>query len=229
MAIKPIKRENISEQVYEQLKHQLLIGEWKPGEKIPSENELSAAFGVSRVTVRHALQKLTVLGLIETRLGEGSFVKEVNPGVYMKAMVPLVYLGKDAVNEVMEFRSIIEVGTAEIAAKKMTYKEVRKLENNLIKMEENRNDLVKYVDYDLAFHSEIAAVTGNSLIIQMYDILKDILRVTIQNITEENGVDIGLKYHRLLLESMKNNDAQRAKDTMRAHVEEALASFNKNA
>ena len=128
MPIQPINRQFVSEQVYEQLKHQLLTGEWKPGDKIPSENELAAAFGVSRVTVRHALQKLTALGLIETRVGEGAFVKEIKPGIYMNNMYPLVYLGKDSVVEVMEFRTIIEVGAAGMAAERITDKDIEKLE-----------------------------------------------------------------------------------------------------
>ena len=75
--VKPIKRVSVGEQVFTQLKELLVQGEWKPGEKLPSENELAAQFGVSRITVRQALQKLGALGLVETRLGEGSFVKQL--------------------------------------------------------------------------------------------------------------------------------------------------------
>jgi len=83
MAIRKIKRQSVSDQVFEQLKEQLLMNEWRRGEKLPSENELATSFDVSRVTVRHALQKLTALGLIETKLGEGSFVRDVAPGISM--------------------------------------------------------------------------------------------------------------------------------------------------
>ena len=58
--------------MFDQLREQILSGGWKPGDKLPSENELAAQFGVSRVTVRNALQRLSGLGLLETRFGEGS-------------------------------------------------------------------------------------------------------------------------------------------------------------
>lgn len=226
MAIRPIKRKNISEQVYEQLKHQLLVGEWKPGDKIPSENELASSFEVSRVTVRQALQKLTTLGLIETKLGEGAFVKEITPGIYMNNMFPVVYLGRDSVVEVMEFRAIIEVGAAGMAAERITDKNIEKLEDYYKKMQENADNIEKYVDYDLSFHSQLAEVTRNSLVIQMYCILQDILRMTIQNITEKNGVEIGLKFHKILIDCMKEHDVEKAKETMYTHVQEALKNFN---
>ena len=63
MGIKPIQRVHVGEQVFEQLKKLLIQGEWKQGEKIPSENELADMFGVSRITIRQALQKLSTLGL----------------------------------------------------------------------------------------------------------------------------------------------------------------------
>ena len=211
MPIKPIKRQSVSEQVYEQLKHQLLIGEWKPGDKIPSENELAAAFGVSRVTVRQALQKLTTLGLIETKLGEGAFVKEITPGVYMNNMFPVVYLGRDSVVEVMEFRTIIEVGAAALAAERIKDEDIKKLEQYYKKMQANKDNIEKYVEYDLSFHSQLAAATGNSLIIQMYCILQDILRMTIKNITEKNGVELGLKFHNMLIDSMKEHNVEKAR------------------
>jgi len=203
----------------------LLTGEWKPGDKIPSENELAAAFGVSRVTVRHALQKLTALGLIETRVGEGAFVKEIKPGIYMNNMYPLVYLGKDSVVEVMEFRTIIEVGAAGMAAERITDKDIEKLEYLYSKMKENSENINKYVDYDLSFHSQIAAATGNSLIVQVYYILQDILKMTIRNITEKSGVAIGLKFHKMLVDCMKDHDVDRAREIMYEHVQEALKDY----
>ncbi|HOQ38198.1 MAG TPA: FadR/GntR family transcriptional regulator [Defluviitaleaceae bacterium] len=228
MPIKPIKRQSVSEQVYEQLKHQLLIGEWKPGDKIPSENELAAAFGVSRVTVRQALQKLTTLGLIETKLGEGAFVKEITPGVYMNNMFPVVYLGRDSVVEVMEFRTIIEVGAAALAAERIKDEDIKKLEQYYKKMQANKDNIEKYVEYDLSFHSQLAAATGNSLIIQMYCILQDILRMTIKNITEKNGVELGLKFHNMLIDSMKEHNVEKAREIMFEHVQEALINFKKD-
>ena len=64
MEIKPIRRTSISDQVCMQIKQLILDKDWKPGEKIPSETELAELFGVSRVSVREALLKLSAIGLL---------------------------------------------------------------------------------------------------------------------------------------------------------------------
>ena len=73
-----LKKQDIKEQVFQQLLSKIQSGEWKPGEKLPSENELTKAMGVSRITVREAIQKLVAINLVETYQGKGSFVKNVN-------------------------------------------------------------------------------------------------------------------------------------------------------
>ncbi len=79
---------NVSVTVY----HTLGGRSWKPGQKLPSENELAAQFGVSRVTVRNALQRLSGLGLLETRFGEGSFIRGPGSGAALNQLVPMLYL-----------------------------------------------------------------------------------------------------------------------------------------
>ena len=76
MKATPVKRISISEQIAQQIKEQIISGELKPGDKLPSENELCKMYQVSRTSVRQALANLSSLDLIETRFGDGSHVKE---------------------------------------------------------------------------------------------------------------------------------------------------------
>ena len=71
-----IRKVSASEQVCEAIQAQISSGVWKVGDKLPSESELAAKFGVNRLTVRMALQKLNALGIVETRTGSGTFVIE---------------------------------------------------------------------------------------------------------------------------------------------------------
>lgn len=229
MALHAIKRTNISEQVFNQMKQQLLEGAWVAGQKLPSENELAEAFGVSRITVRQALQKLTVLGLTETRLGEGSFVKEFTPGTYMNAMIPAMYLSSSSVEEVLEFRLITEVETAGIAAMKATEQDIQKLSRSLKRMEASRDDINRYTQEDFRFHMILAETTGNSLVVRLMELLTDILEATIQNVTKTIGDEIGLKYHRLILDAVINHDYEKAKSAMHDHVEITMKSFHKSS
>lgn len=226
MQIHPIKKVNISDQVYEQLREQLINGVWKQGDKIPSENELVALFNVSRVTVRQALSKLITLGLLETKLGEGTYVKEINPGVYMKEMIPYIILNKESIREVLEFRLVIETETAGMAANRITDKDIARLERCLERMNNFKDQLDNYVYEDLHFHMIIAKSTKNSLIIQVNNIVREIIRGTIKNVTEEIGSEVGLKYHKLLIDSFKLRDAEMAKNMMREHLQQAVEKYN---
>ncbi len=89
MGIVKIKKANIGDQVFTQLKDQIINGEWRPGDRIPSEAQLIQLFGVSRGTVRQAVQKLAGEGLIVTRHGEGSFVQGTGLNNYFQTVAPI--------------------------------------------------------------------------------------------------------------------------------------------
>lgn len=225
MNIKPIKKENISDQVFEQLRNNIIDGIWKQGDKLPSENDLVEAFGVSRITIRQALSKLTTLGLIETRTGEGSFVTELKPGIFMNNMIPYIYLNQESLEELLEFRYVIEVETAGIAANKITDEDIERLEKSLKRMESNVDDLSKYVEEDLHFHMIIANSSKNSLIIQIHNIVRSIIKRSIKNLTENIGVENGLKYHKQIIEALKERDEVMVKNIMREHLYQAYNAY----
>ena len=76
MAIQAIERKKVSDEVFEQIKGMIVSGNWKPGDKLPSEKELTELFGVSRVTIREALKKLASYNIIETSQGRGELYPE---------------------------------------------------------------------------------------------------------------------------------------------------------
>ena len=84
-----ISRISVVDQVSEAIKQKVLDEVWKPGDKIPSESELADYFSVNRLSVRMALQKLSTLGLIETRVGEGSFVTDFSLQPYFSEIAAL--------------------------------------------------------------------------------------------------------------------------------------------
>jgi len=227
MRIAPIVKTKISDQVFEQMKQQMLRGEWKPGEKLPSENQLAEAFGVSRVTIRHALQKLTVLGLIETTLGEGSFVKEAQLGVFINPMIPMAYLKERNTLEVLDFRYLIEIETTGLAVQRATEKDIRILKDLLNEMETQKGNWRSFADADLRFHMQIGIITGNSLIIGIYNILKDILSVTMEDIVKDLGSKLGLHYHKRLIKAFEEHDSEQAKMIMREHMESTKETYKK--
>lgn len=227
MTILPVKKTNMSEAVFERLKKQLLSGEWKPGDKLPSEHELAEALGVSRITVRHAMQRLVTLGLIETKSGEGSFVKEVTPGIYMNGIIPLSYLGENSTLEVLEFRYVIESESAGLATERATKEDIKELKEIVKEMKVSKEDIQQFAEADLRFHFKIAQITHNSLIVKTYEILNEVLENAMNDIVKELGSEIGIYYHTRLIEAIANHNNEQAKNIMREHVNKTIETYKK--
>ncbi len=228
MPIKKVVHQSIGEQVFEQLKEQIFNNEWRSGEKIPSENDLAVSFGVSRITVRQALQKLMALGLIETRLGEGSFIKEAVPGINMNPLIPMAYLNENPLMELLEYRKVLEGNVAELATQKASEEELAKLEEAYLLMEQVKDDLQMFSKMDLNFHLLLANMTKNSLIIQTFHIFNDVLNRAFTQIVSKRGNSAGIYYHQLLLEAVKSRNSREAKRIMDEHMQDLYNSFQTN-
>ena len=227
MSLSPVKRESISEQVFEQIKQMIIDRELYPGEKLPSETELGNILGVSRVTVRQALQKLAVLGLVETRLGEGTFVCEANIATHVKnSLVPDIYLTPHSTEEVLDFRCAIEVETAGLAARRATPEDIEQLKALMARQLNVETRTPKsFADDDIAFHMTIAKSTGNSLIIATYELLNDILSSAMMHTVRSLGMEIGIPYHRKLVQAIEAHDEHSAIVTMKEHMNTTREHF----
>lgn len=228
MGIKPIRKVQVGEQVFKQLKELLIEGEWKQGDKLPSENELADLFGVSRITVRQALQKLVALGLLETRLGEGSFVKKVEVENSLNELIPTMYLEDHSMFTVFEFREIIDTESARLAAMRATDEDIKVLEDILGSMVDAKEkaDLKAFAKADLDFHVQIGKMTMNPLIIKTNSILQDILMISMTEVVERLGCEAGLYYHNKMLDAIRRHDAVLAMDLMREHIGKNVEYFD---
>ena len=195
----PIRRESVADLVYEQIMEQIFKGEWVPGSKIPSENELSKRLGVSRISIREAFQRLVSLGILETRQGDGTYVKEFTPGVYMNPLIPLCVLDPVDLMEVMEYRKITEIETIGLAAERATEADIDDLEEIYAKMEASRGDIKELV--------------------------KNILSLSMSDIVSSLGSDMGLYYHKQLIDTIISRDREVAKKTMEEHIDRTIEAL----
>ena len=225
MDFKPIKRTSISEQIFEQLKEKIISGEIRTGDKLPSENELCKIYGVSRTTIRQALLSLSGLDLIETRFGEGSFVKRINQGVALNALIPHSFLSEKSIVEIIEFRRLIEPNATHLACEKATDDDIRNLEVIYNLMVKNQNNLEEFSKLDYDFHIEIAKISKNSYVIKIYEIIKDILLNAFSDIVMKRGNEAGLKYHKLILDAFINKNPLDAQKYMQQHMEDLFDSY----
>jgi len=225
MTFKPIKKSYVSNQVYEQIKQAVINGEWAPGTKIPSENELAKMFSVSRISIREALHKLVTLGILETKHGEGTYVMELKSALIMNSLIPMLVLDKTDMLQILEFRRIMEVESARLAALRADEAGIEKLQTLLNSMHTSRDNLSRHSNDDLSFHFQIAQMTQNSVIIKVNFILKDILASVLQEIVSALGYSRGIYYHEKLFNAIKSHDSQLAKSIMEEHINNTISSM----
>lgn len=176
-----IKRISASEQVCSRIKDCIRSEEWAIGEKIPSESDLAAMFGVNRLTVRMALQKLNTLGIVETRVGEGTFVKDFDFHNYIQE-VSEFYIKPEMLDDVCDFRKLIEIECARLAMEKATPEEMEtlaQLERKyrqaalLAKDSSSEEDFQQMVEADLEFHAQICRMSHNSLYLYAFTVARE--------------------------------------------------------
>lgn len=228
--LQKIKMESLRSQVYMQLKSQLMQGVWKTGEKLPSESELCASLGVSRVTVRAAIQQLEILGLVETRHGGGNFVKEFSPVSALDALHPLIQINENRdIITVLEYRKIIEKGTIGLIAPKITAADIEELEElyQLTVSLADSNEPKKQAEADHRFHYQLARIANNPIITKVYEIINVILSAAMVEIVQLLGTEMALRYHRQLIDVLKTGDKASCESMMEAHIEETIQKIRK--
>jgi GntR family transcriptional repressor for pyruvate dehydrogenase complex len=227
--IKKVKSESLRAQVYAQLKEQLMRGTWKEGEKLPYEHELCTMFGVSRITVRAAIQQLSILGLVETRQGGGTFVKSYSMADQIDAVHPMIGPQKHQdLLTILEYRKIVEKGTLGLAKEKITPEDLESLENLYEKMKQATDDFVEFSKADIAFHYEIGKISRNPIIIKVYALIYEMLSVAMEDIVRTLGTRDGLKYHREIIDALKNGCKTDCEAIMDEHIAVTIKRVREN-
>jgi GntR family transcriptional regulator, transcriptional repressor for pyruvate dehydrogenase complex len=226
--IKTIKTEKIHTQVYEQLRAILLEGHWRAGEKIPSETELCRLMGVSRISVRTAINSLIAQGFLMSRQGDGTFVVDVSVDMNMNMLVPIIGLDKRNIIEVLEFRKIVEVGIVPLVFKNLTAEDVQWLQRNVEELEGTaEGEIAKISELDLGFHRKLCQISGNSLVIKVNRILSELFRTSMENVVIALGNQTGRKYHRRIVDIIAVGDQAGTAEILREHIQNTIDNIIK--
>lgn len=223
--LKRIKTESLRSRVYVQLKSELMQGRWKIGERLPSENEFCRSLGVSRVTVRAAIQQLEILGLVETRHGGGTFVRDFSTIDAMDTLHPMIQVRENRdIIAVLEYRKVVEKGTIGLVVPKLTDRDIKYLEktHSLMVKYDRTGEREKHASADQAFHYRLAQIAQNPIILKVYELIKVIMSTAMIDIVGLLGTEIGLRYHRLLIDALKKRDKALCESLMEAHIEETI-------
>ncbi len=235
MPLKKVKQKTVVDQVMDQIKELIASGEYKPGDKIPTEMELAKDFGLGRSSIREAIKIFNYLGVLESRAAIGTIVRERSQ-ISTEALTWSLLLGEDEFEEMIDLRGAIELRcmcklAAEIEKGTDDAKElINSLEDIVEKMKNAsaRKDYVKISDLDLNFHLLIIDSTGNELFTSLYETLKAFLieEVETTNRNYQDTDDIW-KEHRMLLDALKTGDKVVILNEYDNHLKNILLHLNK--
>ncbi|TDK24548.1 FadR family transcriptional regulator [Arthrobacter crusticola] len=213
------------------LERLILEGELKPGDRLPTEQELGQLFGVSRVSIRQALHQLDARGLIDRKPGRGTIVRSAasRGGQAGTALTTLLSSaangtanGTTELARIMELRAIIEPPIAALAAERLTQGDAEQL-RGLVEEMERETDLERYAELDRIFHQAISQYTHNPLLAQLTDLIATEIapsrRRSVQSPERRAASSLA---HRRIFEALAEHDALRAETEARAHVESVL-------
>ena len=200
-------------------------GAWRVGERIPSENELCALLGVSRVSVRSAIRQMAALGVVESIHGKGTYLRSTDLSAFGEAHTRMADVPDDARSEmrqILEFRLFLEPPVCEAAANRIPKEDVERLEELLGNMREAIGQRGAFVAADMAFHLTIAKSVGNPILDKT---LSDLLAQKMEAHARLNravGYYGGMYYHALILDALRRHDAKHAGALMEEHLRHSL-------
>jgi len=234
MRIRPLASESkLSRQLFEQLAEQIKSGRLSPGERLPTEQELTKAARVSRTVVREAVAALRAEGLVITRQGVGAFVS-ADPQRAPFRIEPERLQSIDDVLNVMELRLGVEIESAGLAAERASKADVKAIGAALNAIEAAVKEDRSAVDEDLGFHRAIAQATGNPEFVRFLQFIGRHLipRRTVSGLPERMGgrqayLALIQEEHRRIYDAIAAADPKAAREAMRRHLTRSLDRYRK--
>jgi GntR family transcriptional repressor for pyruvate dehydrogenase complex len=215
----PVEHITVSEKIAEQIIELVTTGRLRPGDRLPSERDLMEQLHVSRSPIREALRSLSLVGLLETRPGDGTYVSERIHGALAVQLASPLMLGRPDVLEWREVREPLEEQAAGLAAARATPEGVARLEAILAQMSAAGNDPESSSEADIAFHEAIGALSRNVTLQQLlrlcHDVYRGFLRDRRVHFVVGKVPEAGL---REVVEAIKAGDAEAASRAMAAHL-----------
>lgn len=223
MNFQPIKPKKVSTQIAEQIRSSILAGEFAPGDKLPPERELAEMFGVSRPSVREALNVLASSGLVMSYQGGGTVVMSLVETTASNPLSELIRVQQDRALDVIEVRKSMESWTAWYAAQRALPDDIRRMDEIIAGMKHNLELKQPSEDLDANLHIIIARATHNIVWLHLMQSLFDAMKEFQQTVwravylTHEDH-ELLFEHHSTIVQAIKAKDPQAARDAMIHHL-----------
>lgn len=219
----PVKNQKVYEVVIEQIKEMIKTGKLKKGDKLPPERELVEELKVSRTSIREALRSLEILGLVESKHGDGNFIKKNFDDSLLEPLSLMFMLQESSPKDVLELRMVLETETAMLAAKRIGADELKDIKAIIDKFKATADEKLN-TELDVEFHHAIAQASKNLLLVNILSATSVLIDTFISDaryriIEKEENKEKLIKQHEGIYKALLNKDALKAAEEMRKHLE----------
>ncbi|MDN7241696.1 FadR/GntR family transcriptional regulator [Planococcus sp. N028] len=228
MSLEPIgKKEKLYVKIAQQINNAIEKKMYNPGDKLPTERELSAQLNVSRASIREALAVLEIMNVIEVRVGDGSYVMQRTSNFQFETKDSSVF-------ELIEVRVYIESLIVKLAIERATDQNIRDIEatnEGLRKALNNEERIDEFFSYGVAFHKKLAEATQNDVLIQIANSLFEQethplwRHLNMKVLLSYEAREHQLHEHEGILNAIKNKDQEKAEELMKHHIEHLKNMF----
>ncbi|TWI52447.1 GntR family transcriptional repressor for pyruvate dehydrogenase complex [Pseudomonas duriflava] len=229
MEVGPVRLRRLSDDIVAQLETMILEGTLKPGERLPAERVLAERFGVSRPSLREAIQKLVAKGLLNSRQGGGTYVASSLGTTFSDPLLHLLGQTPEAQRDLLEFRHTLEGSCAYYAALRATELDHARLRDAFEVLQRcylERTTITREKEgaADARFHLAIAEASHNAVLLHTIRGLFDLLtRNVVTNIGgmyayREETRDTLMEQHRALFEAIIERRAEEAREISSRHI-----------
>ena len=198
-----------------QLLDYLLSGRIQPGDRLPPERKLAEALGVGRSVLREALKSLTLLGLLEVRPGDGTYVKRIEAEILPQSIEWGLVLGARHVPDLLEARQHLDVLLAGLAALRRDERDVADLRALIATMKGARRDAARFGSAQGVFLRSVTEVAGNDVLAGAVATIRSLLHFWVTRLPlTEAFMDAAVAEHAAVVDAIEAGDAEGARTAM---------------
>jgi GntR family transcriptional repressor for pyruvate dehydrogenase complex len=221
LGVRQVRKTKVYHEIVDQIRDLISAGRIKPGDRLPPERELAELFKASRNSVRDAIRVLEQMGLIESRQGDGTYVRSVSAEELAEPLAAMLLQSRTQMRELWEVRRVLEPAIAEFAAARITDEELDELETILATQQRKVEGGFSALEEDIAFHNAISEAARNTVILRTLDTLVDLLRQSRErSLQQHDRPAYSLAGHARILAALRRHDPEAARAEMLRHLRE---------
>ena len=227
-AFAPVLKQSLSDKLAQRIRAMIQKGDYGQGDRLPPIMEMAKRFGVGHPTIREALKKLETMGIVEIRHGSGVYVSRSDEVLVLASPDYAGTVTKKLLLDLIDARMPLEMKSVADAVKNATLDDLVEMRRLLKTAGDHFDNDVVLNETNMGFHRQIAIASGNTVLLQLLDVLRDLF-------TEEQRLILGIfgsrerdhREHLAILEALESRDEALGVDRMQKHLQGVADSIHR--